>query len=173
MRGHNTWCFSVTSLVAFVSKSLHSKYSLKNTSFPCSTSRREEEKCSYVWTPAWLELFILLTVWEATLYTNDLSWGKVGTETDKSLEREAFSDRFLSDLPWSNYMVHLRTKPITFSNTSALYIISHKQLKNGIRCILEIIFGKELFHKSTKQLLSWKWAAQSTCFSVAYVELSI
>lgn len=51
-------------------------------------------------------------------------------------------------------MVHLRIKPITFSNTFALYIISHKQLKNGIRCIRYIIFGKELFHKSTKLLSS-------------------
>lgn len=49
--------------------------------------------------------------------------------------------------------------------------MSHKQLKNGISCIVEIIFGKELFHKSTKELLIWKQPNQSTRFSVVYAEL--
>lgn len=80
MRGHNTWCFSIISLAIFISKSSHSKYSLKNKLYPYLTSRREEEKCSYIWTAEWLELFILLTVWEATRYTNDLSWRKLGIE---------------------------------------------------------------------------------------------
>jgi len=61
----------------------------------------------------------------------------------------------ISELNQSNYVI-----------LPALYIDSHKQLKNGIRCLLEIIFGRELFCKSTTQLKLKMSSSINTFFSV-------
>lgn len=115
------------------------------------------QKSSYIWTLAPLELFSLLILWEVTLYTNDVNWRKIGIEIDKALEKSILEQipvrSFTHHIPVSDYMVFLRTKPISLSNTSPWHINFHKKLQNGIRCILEIISWKELLHKSTKQHL--------------------